>query len=171
MGMRLLPLTVVELNVHALMLEREVMRRYGAYAQRMRHLGVWPVAAVFEQLFGTARERVAELQEEVGDRRSEQHSPWDYAWRLAYYPEAVENRPRLVPASPREALQLALVARQRAIDYYEDVSQSAQDGEVRRQAATLLDAAREVPRLEHCLAGEISSEQMLATHGENRLRA
>ena len=172
MGLRLLPLTVLELTVHALELERETVQRYGMYAQSMRQKGVWTMAAFFEQMYRASRERVAEMEEVVGRRDPPVFSPWEYAWRLTYCPDAIEYRPRVVPSSAREALQLALVARRRADAYLEEVKDHAREAAVRREAATMLMAGQqELKRLESRLAGEIRAEQLQDRHRESRLPA
>lgn len=167
MGMRLLPMTVLELTAHALELERETVQRYGMYAQSMRQKGIWTMAAFFEQLYRASRERVEEMQDMVGPRERPAYSPWEYAWRLTYCPDAIEYRPRLVPSSAREALQLALAARRRADGYLEDVRANAHDGAVRRHAAALLaGGSYALNRLEARLAGEIYEERQLEKRKE-----
>ena len=156
MGARLLPLSVAELCGHALELERDAGARFREYAGRMRELGAGQVASAFDELTIEQDEEVRALEAASGERRPGELSPWEYAWRLTYMPEGMEQRPRLVPLSAREALQLALIAKRRAESFYCDVADNATDAVVRSCAAEMASAERsQIRRLERLLAGEI----------------
>lgn len=162
MGARLLPLTVAELCSHALELERDAALRCQEYAARMRELGAERLAETFEALRKEELEEIAALEVASGDHKPAELSPWEYAWRLTYTPEAMENRPRLVPLNAREALQLTLLAKRRAEDFYGDVAEHARDAVVRGCAAEMSANERtQLQRLERLLAEEIRDEQRL----------
>src|SRR5690349_19341007 len=131
MGMRLLPLTVAELCAHALDLERDAAQRCKDYAGRMRDLGEEDAAAAFDAMHKEELEEIAALEAASGTRRPAELSPWEYAWRLTYTPEAMENGPRLVPLNVREALQLTLLAKRRAEAFFCDVAENAREAVVR----------------------------------------
>lgn len=158
MAIRLLPLNLGELNAHALELERACERRFDDYAARMNNIGEKPLAMVFDRMARGLRRETAELAAASGERKPAKLSPWEYAWRLTYMPEGVDDQPRLVPASAREALQCALQARRRAAFFYEDVAENAADPAVRACAAELAASKMaQQQRLERMLAREILS--------------
>jgi hypothetical protein len=158
MAIRLLPLNVGELCAHALELERACERRFEDYAGRMEEIGERPLAMVFNRMARGLRRDTAELAAASGERKPASLSPWEYAWRLTYMPEAVDDNPRLVPASAREALQCALQARRRAVFFYDDVAENAADPVVRACAAEMAGSKyAQQQRLERMLAREILS--------------
>jgi hypothetical protein len=158
MAMRLLPLNVGELCAHALELERACERRFDDYAERMVEIGERPLAMAFDRMARTLRREITALAAASGERKPAELSPWEYAWRLTYMPEAVDDHAHLVPATAREALQCAVQARRRAMIFYEDVADNAADAVVRAYAAELVAAKKaQQLRLERLLAREILS--------------
>jgi len=152
MAVKLLPLTIAELCAHALALERDAGIRCRDYAARMRELGSWKTAFAFDEMGREQDREVCALEAAAGERRPAELSPWEYVWRLAYMPEGTENRPRLVPLSAREALQIALIARRRAEAYYADVAAGAGDAMVRGCAAEMASARQlQIQRIERLL--------------------
>jgi hypothetical protein len=156
MAMRLLPLNVGELCAHAYELERACERRFGEYAARMASIGQRPLAMVFDRMARSLRRELDELCSASGEFRPAKLSPWEYAWRLTYMPEAVDDHPRVTPASAREALQFAVQARRRAVIFYEDVAENAADATVRNVASGMaVSKLAQQQRLERMLAREI----------------
>jgi hypothetical protein len=156
MAIRLLPLNVGELYAHALELERSCERRFKEYAARMDELGERPLAACFQRLARGLRRELADLEAASGELRPAKLSPWEYAWRLTYMPDAVDDYPRVSVATAREALQCAVQARRRAVIFYEDVAENAADPSVRETARQMADAKRsQQQRLERMLARQI----------------
>jgi len=170
MGARLLPLTVAELCAHALELERDAAERCREYATRMRDLGEDTFAQTFTALYLQKLEEVAALEAASGARKPAELSPWEYAWKLTYTPEAMESKPRLVPLNPREALQLILLAKRRADAFYTDVAENSREATVRTCAAEMSSNERRLmQRLERLLAEEIRREQRTkAGNGDRR---
>ena len=159
MGARLLPLTVAELCAHALELERDAAQRCRDYAARMRELGEEPVAQTFDALYSEEMEEIAALEAASGPHKPAELSPWEYAWRLTYTPEAMENKPRLVPLNAREALQLTLLAKRRAETFFGDVAAHAREPVVRSCAAEMAANERKHMRhLERLLVQEIKND-------------
>jgi hypothetical protein len=156
MAVRLTPLNVSELCAHALDLERDAALRYGDYAKRMEELEEAGLAQVFRDLAGEQAKEVAALELATDERKPAELSPWEYAWRLTYLPEGMEHRPRLVPASGTEALQLSALAKRRAETYYVDVSENAKDAVVRSCAAEMANTARrQLRRIKETLGAEV----------------
>jgi rubrerythrin len=160
MGMRLLPLTVGELNAHALELERECEQRLREYAKQMHVVGAHGIANVFEEMALEETKATAMLQESAGENRQSGLSPWEYAWRLTYMPEGLEHRPRVVPMNAREALQLAVLAKRRAQAFYYDVANNSRSSAVSACAAEMAaDEQVHLQRLQRLLAGEILTDK------------
>lgn len=156
MAMRLLPLNVAELCAHALELERACERRFDHYAERMAEIGERPLAMAFDRMARTLRREITVLAAASGERKPATLSPWEYAWRLTYMPEGMEQKPRLVPLNAREALQLAVLAKRRAQDFFNDVAGNARDQVVRTCAAEMAAGEQsQLRRLEKLLATEI----------------
>lgn len=166
MGVKLLPLSVAELSAHALELEREAGARYREYAARMREIGEEKTADVFDDLTRDQDAEVRALEASAGDRRASELSPWEYVWRLTYLPEKLEQTPRLVPLSAREALQLALLAKRRAEAFYSDVAGNARDDIVRLCAAEMMaNEVQQVHYLEWLLNAEMHAEKDTLSSG------
>lgn len=156
MAVRLTPLSVSELCAHALDLERDAALRYGDYAKRMDELGQSGLAEVFRELALEQQKEVNALELATGERKPAELSPWEYAWRLTYLPEGMEHRPRLVPSSGTEALQLAALSKRRAETYYADVADHARDAVVRSCATEMAGTARrQLRRLKETLGAEV----------------
>lgn len=164
MGVKLLPLSVAELSAHALELERESALRFREYAARMREIGEQKTAELFEDLSREQDAEVRTLETAAGDRKPSELSPWEYVWRLTYLPEKMEQAPRLVPLSAREALQLALLSKRRAEAFYADVADNARDDVVRACAAEMVAGERQqVQYLEWLLHNELREEKETLT--------
>src|SRR6185295_2186822 len=156
MAVKLLPLSVAELCAHALELERDAGMRFREYAARMRELECGQIALAFDELSREQDEEVRSLEAAAGERKPAELSPWEYVWRLTYMPEGMEHRPRLVPLSAREALQLATVAKRRAEAFYSDVAEHATDSTVRSCAADMAAGEQvHIKRLERLLGAEM----------------
>ena len=155
MGVRLLPLTVSELCGHALELERDHEQRFREYTNQMHAVGAHGLATVFDDLAQQGLSDIAALEAASGTHKAAELSPWEYAWRLTYMPEGMENHPRLVPRNGREALQLAVQAKRRALTFYNDVADNARDAVVRGCAAEMATGENDIlKRLERMLASE-----------------
>jgi hypothetical protein len=168
MGVRLLPLTVSELCGHALELERDCEQRFREYTAQMHAVGAHGLANVFEDLAQQGVSDIAALEAASGSHKAAQLSPWEYAWRLTYMPEGVGSHPRIVPRNGREALQLAVQAKRRALSFYSDVAENARDAVVRGCAAEMATGEKDLlKRLERMLAVEILGEKPQAGAGGN----
>src|SRR6185369_17411152 len=134
---RLLPHSSSELCVHALELERVCERRISSYAAAMRAIGERTTALALERTAHGLRDEIEKLEAGSGARAPATLTPWEYAWRLTYMPESMEEGPRVVPATAREALQFAVQARRRAAIFYEDVAANGGDPVVCAAAAEM----------------------------------
>ena len=166
MAVRLLPLTVSELCAHALNFERDAAERCKDYAARLRSIGDIGAAEVFEQLLLEENDEIHALEAASGERKPAELSHWEYIWRLAYMPEAMDDKPRIVPVDAREALRLTVVAKRRAESFYTDVAENAQAAVVRSCALEMAaNERRQLQMLEHYLAGTLQERgDVLTSH-------
>jgi len=153
MGSKLLPMTLAELCVHALLLEEGLGARYGEYARLTRDMGAHDVADAFREMERLEQQESKALEAGVQGRKLPELSPWEYVWRLTYAPDALESLPRVRPHDVREALQLALAAENRAESFYNDTATHARDAMVRSCAAELAQIkGHRLRQLEHLIA-------------------
>lgn len=158
MGSKLLPMTLPELCVHALLLEQGLGVRYGEYARVTRDIGAHEVSDAFAEMERLEEQESKALKAGVQGRRLPELSPWEYVWRLTYAPDAIESTKRVRPHDAREALQLALAAERRAESFYSDTAANARDAMVRSCAAELAEIkGHRLRQLEHLLARETRS--------------
>ena len=137
MGSKLLPMTLAELCVHALLLEEGLGARYGEYSRLTRDMGEHDVADAFREMERLEEQESKALKAGVQGRKLPELSPWEYVWRLTYAPDALESMPRVNPHDAGEALELALAAEHRAESFYSDTATHARDAMVRSCAGEL----------------------------------
>lgn len=155
MGMRLLPMSLPELCVHALQLERDLGERYGEYAQQMRDLGADWAADTFRELEMLQEQECNALKAGTQGARLPELSPWEYMWRLTYAPDGLECVKHVAPRNPREALQLAITVERRVESFYSDVAENAGDAALRSYAAKMSALkGQRLAQLEHLAASE-----------------
>jgi rubrerythrin len=153
MGSKLLPMTLAELCVHALLLEEGLGSRYSEYARLTRDMGAHDVADAFKEMERLEEQESKALKAGVHGRKLPELSPWEYVWRLTYAPDALESVPRVQPHDVREALQLALAAEHRAESFYSDTATHARDAMVRSCAAELAQIKNHrLRQLEHLIS-------------------
>jgi rubrerythrin len=137
MGSRLLPLTVSELCTHALRFERDAARRCQEYAARMRELGDRDAAGIFEQLLTEEIQEMRALEAVSGEKRLVELQDWETICGRAFPRQAPEGAPRLAVLNAPEALQLTMLVKRRAQDFYADVAENAAEDLVRGCAAEM----------------------------------
>ena len=168
MGSKLLPMTLSELCVHALLLEEGLGARYGEYARLTRGMGAHDVADAFKEMERLEHQESKALKAGVQGRKLPELSPWEYVWRLTYAPDALESLPRIQPHDVREALQLALAAENRAESFYSDTATHARDAMVRSCAAELAEIkAHRLRQLEHLIMRHKRSDWFGLRSGES----
>ena len=107
MGSKLLPMTLAELCVHALLLEEGLGARYGEYARLTRDMGAHDVADAFREMERLEQQESKALEAGVQGRKLPELSPWEYVWRLTYAPDALESLPRVASRRARSAAACA----------------------------------------------------------------
>jgi len=154
MGSKLLPMTLAELCVHALLLEEGLGARYGEYSRLTRDMGEHDVADAFREMERLEEQESKALKAGVQGRKLPELSPWEYLWRLTYAPDALESMPRVNPHDAGEALELALAAEHRAESFYSDTATHARDAMVRSCAGELAQIkGHRLRQLERLIAG------------------
>ena len=154
MGSKLLPMTLAELCVHALLLEEGLGARYGEYSRLTRDMGEHDVADAFREMERLEEQESKALKAGVQGRKLPELSPWEYVWRLTYAPDALESMPRVNPHDAGEALELALAAEHRAESFYSDTATHARDAMVRSCAGELAQIkSHRLRQLERLIAG------------------
>lgn len=166
MAVRLLPLSLPELCAHALLLERSAAADLKAWANRLRELDEPRLARELEQMEHEEQVEIRALRTASGDVHIPELSPWEYAWRLTYLPDALDRKPRLVPMNAREALRLAQVSRRRARGFYEDVAANARAPVVRAFAAEMAsNIEAHLLRLDSLLEDALRAEVLRRSEG------
>lgn len=159
MGVRLMPLTLAQLCAYALEFERRAAARYDEYAHLLRAWGATVVADAFEELGKLQQQELKAL--EAGAREQNRSDPtlWEYAWQLAFSPEALEATQPFVPRNVRHALRVVVAVERRAESYYADVAENARDAVVRDCAAEMSEHKRKrLELLEYMLAYELRTD-------------
>ena len=132
----------------------------------MREIGSGHIAGAFDEKVREQEEEVRALETASGRYARAELSPWESAWRLTYLPDAMDNKPRLVPRNAREALQFSVLAKRRAEAFYRDVAEDARDVVVRGCAAEMASAGHcQIEFLERLLAGENIDAQFATESG------
>lgn len=131
-----------ELYAHAIAIEREAVVRYREFSQWMRDLGEDHVAELFEKLEEIEKQHLRALEKETAQFPLPELSPWQYAWLFTSLPGTLDDAFPLMPQNTRDALKLALAAERRAINFYRNVANEAQDPVVRMVATTMLGEER-----------------------------
>jgi rubrerythrin len=125
--------SVAELYVHAIAIEREAAERYAELAERMADLGNGEVAALFGVLA-----RAEKLHLEALRRRTDGVALpalcSDYSWLHDGPPETVARELVFRLMTPRDALEIALLAEKRARAFFEHAVRIAEDPAVRALA-------------------------------------
>ena len=155
MGLRLLPMTLPELCLHALQLEEDLGARYGDYARRMRALGARVVADAFEEMHRLKEQESRALEAGVHGHKLPELSPWEHVWRRTHASDSIDSDARVAPRNACEALQLAHAAERRSENFYSDTAENARDLIVRARAGGMAAVKRQrVQQLEHLIARE-----------------
>jgi rubrerythrin len=130
-----MPQTLDEFMAQALAMERAAAQRYSDFADAMDMHNNHEVAELFRTMAGYEAKHAQAIMEEMN---------WiddplvpAYAWPSMEAPEVVPNDAVHYLMHPWHALQLALAAEQRAVDYFDALSRVATSASVRRAALEL----------------------------------
>jgi rubrerythrin len=125
-----------ELYAHAIAIEREATARYLEFAERMSDLGNEAVAQIFSTLATLEGEHLAKLLERTAGMPLPALGD-EYSWLGGGAPETVDRNLVFRLMSPHQALQVALLAENRAAVFFETVILTSSDGMLRALACEL----------------------------------
>ena len=126
-----------ELYAHAIAIEREATARYLEFAERMSDLGNEAVAQIFSTLATLEGEHLAELLERTAGMPLPALGGDEYRWLGGGAPETVDRDLVFRLMSPHHALEIALLAENRAAAFFETVILTSHDGLLRALACEL----------------------------------
>ena len=126
--------SVPELLAHALRIEEDAEERYLALAEQMETHHNPETARLFRRFASHEAEHAQEIRERMACMPMPDIKPWDYKWDGPESPEAVDFGAVRYSMNVREALDLALAAEARALDFFSRIAEVAQDLELRRWA-------------------------------------
>lgn len=128
------PQTIEALMTQALEMEREAVARYHELADMMEVHNNAEVAALFRRMAEIEGHHVARIRSGLGRAGDETLPRGPGAWDKAEAPETVPVDEMHYLMHPWHALQLALAAEQRAVDFFDALARTTTDDEVRRAA-------------------------------------
>jgi len=124
-----------ELLLHALVMEREAVKRYMQLADMMEQVGNSDVATIFAQLSKNEAKHAARIEEQIGDCVLPILTPSEYRWRGTESPENADTSCLFHLMKPRQAISLALQCERDAHEFFADVVTDSTDERVREIAA------------------------------------
>ena len=139
--------TAAELYVHAIAIEREAAERYAELAVHMADLGNQAVAGLFRRLAGVEAEHLETLLRRTEGVELPELSSAEYRWLDNGKPETAARELVFRLMTPRNALEIALGAEQRAQEFFEHVFATAADPALRALAQEMAAEEREHVRL------------------------
>lgn len=128
-------MSLEELLLHALVMEREAVRRYRELAAMMEQVGNKKAAKIFLQLSNIEAEHAEKIEQQIGDNNLPILTPSEYRWRGPESPENADSGRLFHLMSPKQALSLALECERDAFEFFEDVVDDCTDEHVREIAA------------------------------------
>jgi len=163
MGMRLFPLNLQELYVHAMAVEREASQRLAELERYMRDAGMDHIADEFESIAKGEQEQYELLAVGTAGRELPPVASWEYAPHFLG-PQADVAR---APTSTRDALMQAISNERRTQTFYVDVAEHTEDDTMCAFAAEMAaDESRHIARLERLLAREPDPAAIAAAEGD-----
>lgn len=133
------PSTLDELMAQALTMEREAVARYTELAEMMEVHNNLEVAGLFRQMAQYESRHVEQILADMGWAEDTMAPRVAGAWAGAESPEAVPIDQMHYLMHPWHALQLALAAEQRAVQFFETLAADAHSDALRRAAEEMRD--------------------------------
>ncbi len=137
------PQTIDALMAQALQMEREAVARYTELAEMMDTHNNVEVAALFRKMAEIEGHHVEQILADMGWAGDTVTPREPGAWSTPEPPESVPIEEMHYLMHPWHALQLALAAEQRAVDFFDGLVRSAPTETVRKAAAEMRDEERE----------------------------
>ena len=128
-------MSVEELLLHALIMEKEAVQRYQTLAEMMELVGNAKVADIFSKMSKIEAKHVSSIEELIADHDLPILTPSQYRWRGPESPENADSGRVYHLMSPRQAMSLALDCEEKAFCFFDDVVNDSSDEDVREIAA------------------------------------
>lgn len=128
-------MSVEELLLHALIMEKEAVQRYQTLAEMMDLVGNTKVADIFSKMSKIEAKHVASIEERIADHDLPILTPSQYRWRGPESPENADSGRVYHLMNPRQAMSLALDCEEQAFSFFDDVVEDSRDEDVREMAA------------------------------------
>ncbi len=130
-------MSLEELLLHALVMEREAVQRYTQLAKMMEQTGNKKVAKIFAKMSEIEAKHAQQIEDQIGDQPLPFLIPSEYRWRGPESPENADSDRLFHLMTPRQAMSLALECERRAHDFFADVVDDCTDERVREMAAEI----------------------------------
>ena len=145
--------TVAELLAHAHALESDAAERYSDFAAQMARHNNPELAALFRKMAAIEAKHIAKVDALAEGQDLPRLAAWDYQWIDAEGPETAPFSEAHYRMTAHRALTVMMACERRAVDFFEQAAQSAQDAAVKAMAESLAEEEREhVTLLEDWLA-------------------
>ena len=131
------PQTIEDLMGQALQMEREAVARYTELAEMMEAHNNLEVAALFRQMAEYEGRHVAQILADMGWAEDTVTLREAGAWASPEAPESVPIDEMHYLMHPWHALQLALVAEQRAANFFDALARTSTSDGIRRAAEAM----------------------------------
>lgn len=128
-------LTLPELLLHALVIEREAAHRYQELANMMKQAGNRKVSKIFAKMADIESEHAAIIDAQIKGRQLPVLTPSQYTWSGPEAPENTDSHRLFHLMTPAQAMKLALDNEKRAFEFYADVVDDNADESVCELAA------------------------------------
>ncbi len=130
-------MSVEELLLHALVMEREAVQRYAQLASMMERIGNRKVAKTFKKMSEIEARHAERIEDQIGEHALPILTPSEFRWRGPESPENADSDRLFHLMTPRQAMSLALECEKRARDFFADVVDDSTDENVREIAAEI----------------------------------
>lgn len=130
-------MSLEELLLHALVMEREAVHRYTELSKMMELIGNSKVARIFAKMSEIEARHAEQIEDQIGEHALPILTPSEFLWRGSESPENADSDRVFHLMNPRQAMSLALECEKRARDFFDDVVDDSTDETVRDVAAEI----------------------------------
>lgn len=135
--------SLADLYAVAYQIEADAVERYTMLAEQMETHNNPELTAVFTDLARAEGIHREEIRRMAGDLDIEEHARRVAKWETGDSPEAADFGDAHYLMSPWDALQMALAGEKRALAYYTQVVETADNPEIREMAKEFVDEEAE----------------------------
>jgi rubrerythrin len=135
--------TLDDLLIYAHELEQDAVARYQELVDQMIVHNQPELVELFQTMVRAESLHVDKVRVLASDRELPRLAPWDYRWLTQEAPESVPIGQERYRMRPRQALELALAAEERAHAFFAHVADSSPDPAARQMAAELAEEERQ----------------------------